>query len=266
MASEKGRTGWSYDPLVAGIRDGVAAGYDALEYVLEGLSASLDRRSRTGAHRAHGVRHGEGGYGGRRGGRGAPLDVVDDVASIAAEIIGLLGEVAQETAESITERARPARRGECVPLELMAEPGYEAAVDFHVWNTSSTVLHGIDLVASELVDHDNRIGADAVRFVPARLDRILPGRSATVQVVVTVPRGTTPGTYRGVVQAEPGGAWAVLELEVVPEEEKKAEAPTSTAQQSVAEPAAAAEPQEPVQGPERSSAQSARRARRRRLQ
>jgi hypothetical protein len=35
-----------------------------------------------------------------------------------------------------------------------------------------------------------------------------------VNIIVAVPDDADPGTYRGLVVAEPGGAWAVLELNV----------------------------------------------------
>jgi hypothetical protein len=247
---------------VAGIRDGVAAGYDALEYVLEGLRASIERRG-GGARGEAGIRQGAGGYERRRHGYGAPLDVVDDLTGIAAEIIGLVGEVAQETAESITERARkPARRGGYAPLELAAEPGKEANVEFHVWNTTSTVLSRVDLVASDLVDHEERIDADAVTFDPPRIDRILPGRPTEVEVTVDVPRRAVPGTYRGVIQAQPGDAWAVLELKIVPEEETRSEPSKATADQGAAGPPVPAEPKGSAESSERSAADSAKKARR----
>jgi hypothetical protein len=210
MAGERGSKRRGYDPLVAGISDGVAAGYQALEYVFQGLSESLERRPGT---RSRHERDGER----RRPARGVgpPLDIVDDLASLFAELLGRVGEVAQETASSITDRSWvPAQEEECVRLEITAEPGGQGFTDFRVWNPSSKVLNRVDLMATDLIGHEETIDADAVTFAPTHVDRIPPNRSASPKVVVQIPEDASLGTYRGVIQAMPGQAWAVLEVTV----------------------------------------------------
>jgi hypothetical protein len=251
MAGERGGSSRrGYDPLVAGISDGVAAGYQALEYVFQGLSESLERRPGTG------TKHDRGGHKRRSPrGTGPPLDIIDDLASLFADLLDRAGEVAQETAHSITERPWvQAHEDECARLGISGEPGAEASTDFRVWNTSSKVLHRVDLSSTDLIGHEKNIDADAVTFAPSYLDRIPPNKSAAPKVVVKIPDDAELGTYRGVIQATPGGAWAVLEVTVTapkPEPVKRAEeaAPEAAAPDSSnpeeGQPVVIAEPEAP---------------------
>jgi hypothetical protein len=222
-----------YDPLVAGISEGVAAGYEALEYVVEGLRESLPRTASTHAGAGHGGAGGRrtrSGHGSAGRGIGVPYDLVDDVAIILADILEGAGEVAREVAESIRERrGAPSRPG--VPeLELKAAPGERAVVDFRISNTSSKSLKGVKLIAAPLIGSGRPIPADDVTFEPREIDRIGPNRAATVKVIVAVPRDASPGgRYRGLIQAEPGGAHAVLELRVIPPKVAATSTPEATA-------------------------------------
>jgi hypothetical protein len=209
-----------YDPLVAGISEGVAAGYEALEYVVEGLRESLPHTGSThagaGGHKGAGGRRTRSGHGPAGRGVGAPYDLVDDVAIILADILEGAGEVAREVAESIRERRGAPPRPGVPELELKAAPGERAVVDFRISNTSSKSLKGVQLIAAPLIGSGRPIPADDVTFEPREIDRIGPNRAATVKVIVAVPPDTSPGRYRGLIQAEPGGAHAVLELRVIP--------------------------------------------------
>ena len=222
----------SYDPLVAGISEGVAAGYEALDYVVEGLRQSLPRsgtRDEAAGDRVR-SRHGPGG---RR--PGGPYDVVDDAAIILADLLEGAGEVAREVAETIRERRGGPPRPGVPELELKAAPGERAVVDFRISNTSSKSMKGVKLIAAPLVGGTSMIPAEAVTFEPREIDRIGPNRSTTVKVSVAVPHNVAPGSrYRGLIQAEPGGAHAVLELRVVPPKVPAASEPEAASASAVA--------------------------------
>jgi hypothetical protein len=269
MAGERGgsrRRG--YDPLVAGISDGVAAGYRALESVYQGLAESLERRPDIGSRRDEGGQR-------RRSPRGAgpPLDIIDDLASLIADLLDRAGEVAQETAHSITERSWvPEHDYECPRLGITGEPGAEASADFRVWNTSSKTLARVDLFSTDLLGQEAAISADAVTFAPSYIDRIPPNRSASPKVVVKIPADATEGTYRGVIQAKPGDAWAILEVTVKPpkpetekppgERPRDRPRPAPPSDPDDAEPVVLAEPEPPPSAREMRRTGSRRRERR----
>jgi hypothetical protein len=83
------------------------------------------------------------------------------------------------------------------------------------------VLQNVNFVATKLVGGEGRIEARYVIFEPQSIPSVRPGGSITTTVTVDVPSETAPDTYRGLIHAEPGGAWAVLELKVLPKPPEK---------------------------------------------
>jgi hypothetical protein len=201
-----------YDPLVAGISEGVAAGYQALEHVVDGFRESVQHRGDPGSPREGGGRQGPGGD---RAYPAPPFDIVDDLATIFAEFLARAGEVAQATAKAIGERTwTPTHPGRSDVLDLDGAAGARAVVEFTVWNNGAKALKEVAFASTDLISVNGRIDADAVSFDPSYIERIAIGAKATVNIIVAVPDDADPGTYRGLVVAEPGGAWAVLELNV----------------------------------------------------
>jgi hypothetical protein len=201
------------DPFVAGVRDGVTAGYQALEGVVEGLRESLRQRAETGGRSGSVARRTADRR--RSGRRLEPLDLVDELATTFAELLSRGGELAQEVAESITEQASTAPRAGCVPeISLKGVAGEPAKVEFSVWNTGATLLRGVNVTATDLIGEGRRGSAEMIGFRPPVIPHVAPGRSATVEVGVRFPADTQPGTYRALILADPGGTCAVLVVSV----------------------------------------------------
>lgn len=205
------------DPLIAGVSDGVAAGYDALEHVLHGLRESVRQRVGVGDAPARAARRATGSARGSRPGLRAPSGyLVDEVASLATQLLDRGADLAQDASGYIDERPWAASGVEGpAMLDLRAAAGEACGVEFRVTNTGASALTSVRLGATELIGGAGRI-ADAVGFEPEAIERARPGGSVTVEVSVRVPDDAAAGTYRGVVAADPGEAWAVLELTVPP--------------------------------------------------
>jgi hypothetical protein len=220
-ATGKGdHAGRGREPLFVGITDGVAAGYKALEYVLAGLAESVRLRRRTGTGGGQ-----AGHFEGDSEHPGAPLNI-DELVHMFAKLLYDAGEVVQEVANYIGERTW--EPGEPHPkvshdVVLTALPGRKATGEFHIDNTSGSVLSDVELIATDLAgDDDRRIPAGAVVFDPASFEKIGRRESVDAKVSVTVPPKTAPDTYYGLILARPGRARVVLQLKVG--EPKKARA------------------------------------------
>jgi hypothetical protein len=201
------------EPFIVGISEGVNAGYQALEYVLQGLRESVRlRRTGSGPTPATNARQ-------QRGGGGRPLDI-DQVVGMVGDLLGSASDVAQEVARTVGERT--AKAGQHEPrhdrLSIEAPQGGEGSTEFHVHNTSPSILKGVKLMATDMVGDAGQIAA-AVDFEPRSIDKIPPGRWSMATVKVKVPDRAVPGaTYRALLQGEPGGAVSMLEVVVTPKE------------------------------------------------
>ena len=229
MASERDQSRRT-EPLVSGIRESVAAGQDALGYVAEGVRETL-RYSRTGQPREEAAKRraprrraaGAGAAARRTAGPGAAQprgDLIGEFAEIAAELFEFGAEIAEEVAEVLTE-GRYAGDAEVPRLQLATGPGGEAQVEFTITNTGSSVLKEVQLAATELICGRRHI--DRVTLDPDAIKSVRPGGATEVAITVAVPKDAEPGIYRGVVSADPGGAWALLELEVAADDEVRVE-------------------------------------------
>jgi hypothetical protein len=208
------------EPFIIGISEGVNAGYKALEYVLEGLRESmrLRRTGRAGMLPSNARQQ-------QRGGGGRPLDL-DQVVGMVGDLLGSASDVAQEVARTVGERT--AKGGHHEPhhdrLTIEVPQGGKSSTDFCVHNTSMTVLTNVKLTATSLVA-DGESFADVVDFEPRTIAKIAPGRWEMPKVTVDVPARAEPGTYRALLQGEPGGAWSMLEVVVTPKKPKGAREP-----------------------------------------
>jgi alpha-galactosidase-like protein len=222
MASEhEGKDGRTSHPLVGVATDGVGLGYQAAELVVEGMRESLRLKSGRGTTPRGG--HPPSGPAVRVSGPPpsdaasaplAPSGLVSDVAAIVAEILTRAGAVADEVAQTLSHHSSgQAGSGSAVAeLSVQAVAGETATLDFAVWNTGATALRQVNVYATDLIGAGRRIPDKAVSFSPSLLAHVGPGKSTPVKVEVAVPARTPAGTYRGLVQAEPGDTSAVIEL------------------------------------------------------
>jgi hypothetical protein len=249
MTDEESRTAGQGDsaqrgpePLIVGIREGVEAGYQALEYVLAGLRESvrirrptwtgstkerLDWAQRQGAH-ARGTTDS-----GRHPlrdfvGEGAPFEL-DYLVRMLADLLGSASGVAQEFARYISERSEqePAHPKAPAQLEPKGFPDSNASCQFRVHNTTSTALRDVVFAGTELIGDEAAVQTSLISFEPDHISSIRPGGSVTTTVTVAIPRGFPRDTYRGLILAEPGDAWAVLELTVLEPTPEKDESATA---------------------------------------
>lgn len=217
------------DPVIAGLADGANAGYQALEFVTQGLREGLRRQTRVPSR--HPDRDsGFVTFAGTRAQSDA-LAAPDQAAgggqlieNVLGIIEGFLG-VASDMTRALTElNVKPdddgtagARRTPSAPfqLNLRGRPGAGAAGDLELWNTSGSALSDVTFNATELIAASGSIPGSAVSFSPATV-QIGPGQSATIQVTVCVPDAAKPGRYHGCIQPTVAGTWAVVGLEVAP--------------------------------------------------
>ena len=219
----RGRNRPGYGPLLDGTRDAVDAGYQGVEYMLEGLRASFEHRPRGGSgtrrpdgSRTHAQRRRSSAIMEAESGQTGPADLVTQLMSIVAEVLNRAGDAAQAFAEAVVEQSWMTATSMGVPawLEASAEPGKQAKVDFRVWNPGSSELRNVRLTASDLLGEENLSGTGLVTTNPTTIDRISPHGDAKASVIVSVPSDAKPGEYRALIQADPGEAWAILELTV----------------------------------------------------
>jgi hypothetical protein len=229
------------DPIVTGIGEAVAHGYRAVDHVYAGLAQSARLMGASRTTRAAAARRAPAAAAlddaGLQAGAGAPPQrpssasptLVGELAGITADVLDRLGEAARDIAGRIGE-APVADPGPAVGrLALSAHPGRTALTEFRFTNTGSTTLQGIECDGTPLIGVAGRIDEIAFDydFPPDGL-RLRPRVSTSVGVRVPIGEDVAPGVYRGVVmaraaapggsgaaEAQPVGAWALLELEVL---------------------------------------------------
>jgi hypothetical protein len=248
MASDRGRPRQRrIDPLIAGIGDGVAAGYRAVESVVVGANQSVRMRSappaaaatRASTRRRKPKPSRTGNPASRRtpptraapAAAAAPTTLLGGIADVAADVLDGLGDAMREVASHMTDD----RFDDALHhiLELEGAPRETATAEFLLSNTGPTALKGLTFAKTSLIGAaPNPIAASAVTLTPAgkgTTARVRPGGSTTVTVAVKIPAAAAAGVYRGIVCAQfdsdddgdladegPVSAWALIELDVVP--------------------------------------------------
>src|SRR5438132_1105281 len=118
---EGGRPRGSIEPLVAGVSDGVAAGYQALELVIEGLRESLRLQSRSAPATPRLAAASP------AAGQSVPRGLIEDLAAIIAELLGRAGAIAQDVGQTIGDQSEYRAGPTCIPeLALKARAGKTA--------------------------------------------------------------------------------------------------------------------------------------------
>lgn len=251
MAADRGEPRRrTIDPIVAGIGEGVAAGYRAVESVVVGVSESARMRSATraagtaasAATRPRARRAQPAGTRARSAGQPrttprtvrdtTPPTIIGELADLTAELLDGIGDAVREIAGHIAERDRFEDDPRHHTLELEGPQGETVRDEFLLSNTGPTALKDLDFEKTNLIGAAaTPIRAGAIKLKPeaeGTVDRVRPGGSTTVTVSIKIPADAAPGRYRGVVcarfasdddraEAEGGpiGAWALIELEVL---------------------------------------------------
>jgi hypothetical protein len=219
------------DPVIAGMADAANAGYQALEFVTQGLREGLRRQAGRSAHAPDGAtsfagvtRFGK--TGAERAPTGAlvrfPQDgergqLLDNVLGIIDGFLGVATNMTRALAELNTDSdddPKP-QAGKPFQIHLKGPAGKDATGDFKLWNTGPSPLSNVTFDVTELIAASGSIPRSSVSFSPETM-QIPPGRSATVKVTVCVPDAAKPGRYHGCVQPTVAGTWAVVDLEVAP--------------------------------------------------
>lgn len=211
------------EPLVSVVTESVALGYEAVELVLEGLRQSLRIQSgKPAPQRARSAppslaaRPRSRGSSSRAAGRAGSGQLLGELAGVAAELLGRAEALALEISETAAARgAGPTEGPSVAELRVEATQGTEARAELSVINHASTALRDVELSATDLVGAKGAtIEKSAIEFDPQHVSRVGPGRDSEVEIKITVPPTTPPGSYRGLVNGEPGEISAVLVLRV----------------------------------------------------
>lgn len=219
------------DPVIAGMADAANAGYQALEFVTQGLREGLRRQAGTPSHAPDGVTSFAGVTRfGRTGAEQAPAgalipsshagergQLLDNVLGIIDGFLGVASNVTRAVAEFNTDPGDgpKSQAGKPFQVQLKGPAGKDATSNFKLWNTGPSPLSNVTFGATELIAASGSIARSSVSFSPETM-RIGPGQSATIKVTVRVPDAARPGRYHGCIQPSVAGTWAVVDLQVSP--------------------------------------------------
>ena len=135
--------------------------------------------------------------------------IADGTTGLAAAWLRLL----EATASLADRAAADGAAGATLDLPPTDAGGVAVAA---VWVHNTTASPAVvELAATSLAaPGGSAVGADAVGFVPDRLDPLPPRSSAEVRVRVHVPPGQEPGRYQGLVLTSAAEQPVLLRLEV----------------------------------------------------
>ncbi len=214
MATEQG--GGPRGPMAGVATDAARLGYQAAELVFVGMRESVRLQSAKASSQPTADASATPTFPVRDTSQPVPTNLVGDVAAIVAELLNRAGSMAGEVAQTLSDQSGQARGGgPAVPeLEITGVAGKTTKLEFAVWNTGVTVLRQIRMNATDLVGAGDRTPVDAITFKPAMISQLGPSKSEAVEVSIKIPAKLPPGTYRGLIQAEPGDTCAVIALAV----------------------------------------------------
>ena len=215
------------DPLLAVAAEAAGAGLRGADYVVEGLSESLRRRT---GPRSAGAAAGRQRHGRTPPAYEGPPPATGRTTDLFVELLDRFGEAVQDIAAGIDKREWFGGEPDCPTLRLQGVPGHRRRVEFDFTNTGPSALARVTFEATDLLGAATRIDASAVSFKHEdhpHIPRVGPRGRARVTVKVTIPENTPDGTYRGLIAARsaapkgraeaeggPNDAWSLIELEV----------------------------------------------------
>jgi hypothetical protein len=234
------------DPLLGVAAEAAGAGLRGADYVVEGLSEGLRRRT---GRRSAGAAAGRQRYGRTPPAYEGPPPVTGRTTDLFVELLDRFGEAVQDIAAGIDKREWSGGEPDCPTLELRGVPGHRAGVEFDFTNTGPSALVRVAFEATDLLGPTTRIDASAVRFKHEEdyphIPRVGPGGRARVTVTVRIPKNTPDGTYRGLIAARsaapagraeaeggPNDAWSLIELEVGATDPRSPIAPVESTQEA----------------------------------
>lgn len=132
------------------------------------------------------------------------LDIVLDLINLSINAVSGLGERAMNIRSTAVSRDNNGKTEETVPELVIPEalkPGESGKVGMLVENESDNATETFSFSTSGLLDSvGNHLGPDNIQFDPASLG-VAANDLEKVNIRVSIPEGTTPGYYSGVVQA-----------------------------------------------------------------
>jgi hypothetical protein len=150
-----------------------------------------------------------------------PSDAIDSMVDLVSGLVHELGRVAQSTLDLGFGGPEPGWQRAGPPEELVfpdVRPGERSRVTMDVHNTGRTPIEEVTFSMTTLRSGGSEPHELHVGFEAHPVGRIRPGGQSTTTLQVDVPASAIPGTYRGLVQADPTDAWVVVTVKVVPAE------------------------------------------------
>ena len=132
------------------------------------------------------------------------VDILLDLVNVATSAVGNLQERAISIAIGQPRRAPAPPAGDAI--QALVAPGTIKAgsaveIPMTLKNESDSPTETFQFHSSDLVNSDGEhIAAQQIRFMPEKMV-IDPQQDAMVTVTISVPQGTPPGTYSGLLQA-----------------------------------------------------------------
>jgi hypothetical protein len=132
------------------------------------------------------------------------VDILIDMVALASNSISVLGERAirvRPGAQSSEAKQASGDTMPCLTIPGAVAPGESVTVPMTLDNASDRPTEALRFHCADLVNANGaRLAAEYITFGPAEVV-LEPASSGTVKVTVTVPDGTPPGTYAGLLQA-----------------------------------------------------------------
>jgi hypothetical protein len=132
------------------------------------------------------------------------LDIVLDLINLSINAVSGLGERAMNIRSTTVSKDNNGKTEETVPELVIPEalkPGESGKVGMLVENESENATEKFSFTTSGLLDSaGNHLGPDNIQFDPASLE-VAANDLEKVNITVSIPEGTKPGQYSGVVQA-----------------------------------------------------------------
>jgi hypothetical protein len=135
------------------------------------------------------------------------VDILIDLVNVATNSLGGLAQRVVHISEAgggTNDGAKPRGPASAVPslsVPQAVRSGESVEVPLTLENDGDNPTDNFEFMCSDLVNPGGqRIDGQFVSFAPASLT-IAPHSAATVMISVSVPTGTPPGTYSGILQA-----------------------------------------------------------------